>query len=1271
MDWLRDKRRSAARAIVSVVVATTVGVPYSAMAEEPARSPDPNAGGATVASESGFAGGSASTAEASPAADTGQAGADEAMAGPDSADELSDGGSQKDIECGTGFAQADRLPIEGSEPASESGEGSAEANMLAGDAAEESYEADNQETLQNLIDEIADGTRQNLPIEIKGSFELVGPVAVPALSSGYLAIFADAPVVLTASPAARHVVIEPQSEDRALYFRNIVLDGNGNGGGIELEQGTSSFYLNSTSDATVPPGFESPSLTIKNCTAIDGAALHAIDTALYVHDTSIVGNAAAERGGAVFLGTEAWMHLGSSSVSGNTAGDGGAVYASGAGQPAIEVYDSALEGNTANRNGGAVYAERYLEIVSSTLRGNVAHENGGAIALVSKDADFEASLTLAHANVFGNEASGLSGQGNGGAIYLYGDNADMLIDDSDTNSRATDIYNNTAKGSGGGVYVEGAGESGTASTTMATGSVRDNAAAGGQGGGLAFAGQYVSIALGPTHSFEPPVLEPRIYANHAQGSGGGIHVSYAEDVSVESYYGIIETNTSESEGGGIAVGQSASATLVLSGTAVNGNAAAGNGGGIAVNAHSSFIYPSAALDGSGSFVATSSVSNNRSGGNGGGVYSENPDSGDYHMLAMQMQGALIDDNVARGSGGGIYGAATSSATLHAAAGSEASSMSISRNIAGASGGGVYLASVQSSSFYGNGAALEGNTAGSEVARGDGGGVYLASNEGYATYGFSESSTQQKNAVSDNHAYGNGGGVYAVSGQQSYGQVEGVDIDGNVAEESGGGIYAKASYASLSMHGGWDPETGDPSRRSLSENRARNGFGGGIYLEGSQIENRFERIDARANVSHEDGGALYASGSAAGGDSSTSLDTSVAESSFEKNEAGGSGGAVYAARSGEAEGAWSSFAATSVRFSENAARAGSGGAVYLGKNVNNLSLHAAGSGSGPMEFAGNAAALDGGALCLEGGWQTGLVQQVVMSGNTAGRNGGAFAFGAMDDDQNATEMFVSSSSITDNAAGDSGGGVWTPYENLGHLTVDTEGQIEDTTVFSGNTASRELESVLLGNPGDIALHDERIHTRSFSERPESYDASGLPFRAADAVFEYGYNNYDISYRRATMVLYDGNGATGGAVPVDNRKYLPGDVAAVKAEHTLVREGCTFGGWSFKADGGEPVPVSIDMGDTDVTLYAIWVKNPDPVDPVDPTEPTDPGESTDPGTPGQLVGSNQPSGSASLKDSAAGLAKTGDALAAVGIAVATLGSLAAAIAAWSRSRRRMPE
>lgn len=259
-----------------------------------------------------------------------------------------------------------------------------------------------------------------------------------------------------------------------------MLDGNGNGGGIELEQGTSSFYLNSTSDATVPPGFESPSLTIKNCTAIDGAALHAIDTALYVHDTSIVGNAAAERGGAVFLGTEAWMHLGSSSVSGNTAGDGGAVYASGAGQPAIEVYDSALEGNTANRNGGAVYAERYLEIVSSTLRGNVAHENGGAIALVSKDVDFEASLTLAHANVFGNEASGLSGQGNGGAIYLYGDNADMLIDDSDTNSRATDIYNNTAKGSGGGVYVEGAGESGTASTTMATGSVRDNAAAGGK-----------------------------------------------------------------------------------------------------------------------------------------------------------------------------------------------------------------------------------------------------------------------------------------------------------------------------------------------------------------------------------------------------------------------------------------------------------------------------------------------------------------------------------------------------------------------------------------------------------------------------------------------------------------------------------------------------------------------------------------------------------------------------------------------------------------------
>ena len=60
----------------------------------------------------------------------------------------------------------------------------------------------------------------------------------------------------------------------------------------------------------------------------------------------------------------------------------------------------------------------------------------------------------------------------------------------------------------------------------------------------------------------------------------------------------------------------------------------------------------------------------------------------------------------------------------------------------------------------------------------------------------------------------------------------------------------------------------------------------------RVENPEKALEVlKDNVSHDDGGALYASGSAAGGDSSTSLDTSVAESSFEKNEAGGSGGAV--------------------------------------------------------------------------------------------------------------------------------------------------------------------------------------------------------------------------------------------------------------------------------------------------------------------------------------------------------------------------------------------
>ena len=76
--------------------------------------------------------------------------------------------------------------------------------------------------------------------------------------------------------------------------------------------------------------------------------------------------------------------------------------------------------------------------------------------------------------------------------------------------------------------------------------------------------------------------------------------------------------------------------------------------------------------------------------------------------------------------------------------------------------------------------------------------------------------------------------------------------------------------------------------------------------------------------------------------------------------------------------------------------------------------------------------------------------------------------------------------------------------------------------------------------------------------------------------------------ATYALnYDGNGATGGSVPVGGA-YDFYDEITVVGEGTLVKEGCRFIGWNTAADGaGTPYNMGGKFFITsDVTLYAQW-------------------------------------------------------------------------------------
>jgi uncharacterized repeat protein (TIGR02543 family) len=78
----------------------------------------------------------------------------------------------------------------------------------------------------------------------------------------------------------------------------------------------------------------------------------------------------------------------------------------------------------------------------------------------------------------------------------------------------------------------------------------------------------------------------------------------------------------------------------------------------------------------------------------------------------------------------------------------------------------------------------------------------------------------------------------------------------------------------------------------------------------------------------------------------------------------------------------------------------------------------------------------------------------------------------------------------------------------------------------------------------------------------------------------------------VVTYNGNGSTGGSVPVDSNNYAVGQTVTVRNMGTLVRSGYTFSGWNTLASGGGTAyapGAPLAMGSGNVILYAQWAIN----------------------------------------------------------------------------------
>ncbi len=112
------------------------------------------------------------------------------------------------------------------------------------------------------------------------------------------------------------------------------------------------------------------------------------------------------------------------------------------------------------------------------------------------------------------------------------------------------------------------------------------------------------------------------------------------------------------------------------------------------------------------------------------------------------------------------------------------------------------------------------------------------------------------------------------------------------------------------------------------------------------------------------------------------------------------------------------------------------------------------------------------------------------------------------------------------------------------------------------------------------------------------SAGTRTVSASAVVQ-GEPNYSLTaklviYAKASTISYDGNGSTGGKVPVDSNFYPQGISVTVRANvGALVRTGYAFAGWNTSADGkgttyegGETFKIAA----ANDTLFAVWTQNP---------------------------------------------------------------------------------
>lgn len=539
------------------------------------------------------------------------------------------------------------------------------------------------------------------------------------------------------------------------------------------------------------------------------------------------------------------ISLGSLDTYGNSADNGGAIFATGLNVSGI----SDLEQDSAVNSGGSIFVTSSLSMGSISGSGSSAGLSGGTIGSVG-------SAVIGDVEISSSQATS-----QGGAIFVVG-HLEM----------GSGLFGNVSAGGSGGAVSSAGGR------VRVNGNFACNSCTSGNAGGAVAAALNIEVN------------GDVFITGTSSVDDGGAFASFGGAVAVSGDAEFRETGSGSDGGAVSSVGSQSFGSVQIQDVT-----AAGNGGAlisfsssVTITGDASFISSTSTGGWGGAVAAVTSVtiggqatfSRNSAADNGGCIFTA--------AGAVTLSSATFDNCVSSGG----YGGAVASASSIAATGDI-----ICRSTQASQDGGCFFTASGNVDISGSATIYDSTSGGYGGAISSAGSVSIAvadfqrnsaDSDGGAIFAIGGVTIQQSGNFKDNLASNGYGGAISTGGNASFADSI---FDGNHSGSNGGAVFQSSGNFS---------STGELT----AINNVAIGYGGAISTGGSVS---LQTGVFRANSSDRDGGAIFSQGGVTASDSVSFLQNSSAsyggaissgsnvalsEASFIDNDATNDGGAVF-------------------------------------------------------------------------------------------------------------------------------------------------------------------------------------------------------------------------------------------------------------------------------------------------------------------------------------------------------------------------------------------